>query len=232
MTAAAHAALLMLSAGARAEWIDFAQLDVSPSATTVVLVSALGAADAARPAPVLSATYTRWSTGEAAGAGLVYRWAVPLQTQHWLVGAGVGANANRSWAPGDEQNDAALAACGPIGMFRIRWLTARTTRWRRSSSYRGTWLATAVPSSPPAGRGRMDALPRTRLPVDQRRLSLRRTRVTALVRAPGLWRRRRPGRTSVGLATLFCRPGVRCRCATPFEEDRLAAASPARSPPP
>jgi hypothetical protein len=141
-SAALGAALLMSLPGARAEWIDFAQLDVSPSATTVVLVSALGAADAARPAPVLSATYTRWSTGEAAGAGLVYRWALPLQTQHWLVGAGVGANANRSWAPGDAQNDAALAAWAQSEWFGSL-AGGSYYALAQISSYRGTWLATA-----------------------------------------------------------------------------------------
>jgi len=138
----ALATLAILAATARADAIDYAQADVSSSATTIVLVGALGTGDDARPAPIVSASYTRWSSGEAGGAGFVYRWALPLETQHWLLGAGVGLNANRSWAPADEERDSALAVWlqsewfGPVPGGSYYALA-------RASSYRETWLATA-----------------------------------------------------------------------------------------
>jgi hypothetical protein len=138
----AIAALALLPAVGHAEWVDFAQIDVSPSATTLVLVSAVGTSEPARPAPIVSATYTRWSTGEAAGVGFVYRWALPLQTQNWLLGAGLGVNANRSWAPADVQNDSALAAWGQSEWFGPL-AGGSYYALAQVSSYRSTWLATA-----------------------------------------------------------------------------------------
>jgi hypothetical protein len=138
----ALAALGLLPASGRAEWVDYAQADVSSSATTVVIVGAVGTGDDANPAPIVSASYTRWSSGEAGGAGFVYRWALPLQTQHWLLGAGVGVNANRSWAPADVESESALAVWlqsewfGPVPGGTYYALA-------RASSYRETWLATA-----------------------------------------------------------------------------------------
>ena len=139
---AALAALATLPAAARADWIDYAQAETSSSATTFVLVSAFGAGDAARPAPLVSATYVRWSTGEAAAVGYSHRWALVGGTHSWLVGAGVGANSFRSRAVGDEQHDAALSArlqsewSGPAPGGSYYALA-------QASSYRGSWLAVA-----------------------------------------------------------------------------------------
>jgi hypothetical protein len=136
------AALAILPAAARAEWIDYAQADISSSATTIVLVGTVGTGDDAKPAPTVSASYTRWSTGEAGGAGIVYRWALPLETQHWLLGAGAGVNANRSWAPADDEHDSALAL-----WLQSEWFGPAPGgsyyALARASSYRETWLATA-----------------------------------------------------------------------------------------
>jgi hypothetical protein len=105
-------------------------------------VTAVGKGDAERPPPIVSATYSRWSSGEAAGAGYVYRWALPLETQHWLVGVGVGVNANRSWPPSDTLNDSAITArvqsewFGPVPGGSYYALA-------QASSYRKTWLVTA-----------------------------------------------------------------------------------------
>jgi len=139
---AALMALAMLPAAGNAQWLDYAQADISSSATTIVLVRAVGTGEDARPAPIVSGSYTRWSTGEAGGAGFVYRWALPLESQHWLLGAGVGVNANRGWAPAAEVRDSALALWlqsewfGPVPGGSYYVLT-------RASSYRETWLATA-----------------------------------------------------------------------------------------
>jgi hypothetical protein len=134
--------LAILAATARADAIDYAQADVSSSATTIVLVGAVGTGEDARPAPIVSASYTRWDSGEAGGAGFVYRWALPLETQHWLIGAGVGVNANRSWAPADEESDSALAL-----WLQSEWFGPAPGgsyyALARASSYRETWLATA-----------------------------------------------------------------------------------------
>jgi hypothetical protein len=144
------ATLAILPATGRAEWIDYAQADVSASATTIVLVGAVGKGDDARPAPLVSVSYTRWSSGEAGGAGIVYRWALPLEAQHWLLGAGAGVNANRNWAPADEEHDSALAL-----WLQSEWFGPAAGgsyyALARASSYRDTWLATAqyMPSALP-----------------------------------------------------------------------------------
>ena len=65
----ALAALICVPVAAHAELIDYAQVDTSSSATTAVLVGAVGSGDAATPAPIVSATFTRWDTGEAASLG-------------------------------------------------------------------------------------------------------------------------------------------------------------------
>ena len=139
--ALAVAALASLACAAHAAAIDYAQVDTSQSATTVVLVSAVGADDPARPAPLVSATFTRWSSGEAAGIGYVQRWAAADETHRWLLGAGVGANTFRSRDPADERRDSALSArlqsewSGPApgGSYYVL---------AQASSFRGSWLAT------------------------------------------------------------------------------------------
>ncbi len=55
---------------AHAEWVDYAQADTSSAATTFVVVSAVGADSATRPAPIVSANFVRWHTGEAAASAM------------------------------------------------------------------------------------------------------------------------------------------------------------------
>ena len=140
--AVAVVAPVLLPSAANAQWLDYAQLDVAASATTVVLVTAVGKGDAEHPPPIVSATYTRWSSGEAAGAGYVYRWALPLQTQQWLVGVGVGVNANRSWPPSDTLNDSAITARAQSEWFGPA-PGGSYYALAQVSSYRKTWLFTA-----------------------------------------------------------------------------------------
>ncbi|MES3013878.1 MAG: hypothetical protein V4750_09150 [Pseudomonadota bacterium] len=107
---AAAAALALLPAAAMAQIVDFAQLDASSDASTLVLVRALPRSTTAAPAPLLSATATRWSSGEAVALGYVYRWALVDGAQQWVLGAGAGANTFRSRAEGDASHESALSA--------------------------------------------------------------------------------------------------------------------------
>jgi len=138
----AIAALATLPAVAQADWVDYAQVDTSSSATTVVLVRAVGAADAAMPAPLVSATYVRWSTGEAAGIGYTHRWTMAGDAHRWLLGAGAGANTFRSRAPGNEQHESGLSA-----RLQSEWFGSAPGgsyyALAQASSFRGSWLATA-----------------------------------------------------------------------------------------
>jgi hypothetical protein len=141
------AALAILPTAAHAGWIDYAQADTSSSATTVVLVGAVGATDTPRPAPLVSATYTRWSTGAAGGIGYVQRWAVGGDTHHWVIGAGAGANAFHSRDASDE-NKAALSARAQSEWFGPA-PGGSYYALAQASSFRRSWLAAAQYS--PAG---------------------------------------------------------------------------------
>ena len=106
----AAAALALLPVVAMAQVVDFAQLDASSDASTLVLVRTLPRSTTAAPAPLLSATVTRWGSGEAAALGYVYRWTLVDGAQQWVVGAGAGANSFRSRAEGDASHESALSA--------------------------------------------------------------------------------------------------------------------------
>lgn len=142
--------LALLPAAGHAEWVDYAQAETTSSATTFVLVRAVGATDGATPAALVSTTYARWKTGEAASIGYVWRRVLASQDQRWLVGAGLGANTFHSRATGDEQHDSAVSArlqsewFGPVAGGSYYALA-------QASSFRGSWLATAQysPSSLP-----------------------------------------------------------------------------------
>jgi hypothetical protein len=94
----ALAGLMSTAPTAQAVGIDYAQADTASNATNGVVVSALGPTDTATPPPLVSATYARWSSGEAASIGYVYRWALPGEDHRWFVGAGFGANTFRNRA--------------------------------------------------------------------------------------------------------------------------------------
>ncbi|HWH81695.1 MAG TPA: hypothetical protein VNU71_05605 [Burkholderiaceae bacterium] len=146
------AALFCAAASACAGVIDYAQVDTSSAATTVVLVSAIGASTEARPAPIVSATYTRWDSGAAAGLGGVYRWALYSGPHQWVVGAGAGINNFRSRDSAAPQNDTAASArlqsewSGPAPGGNYYALA-------QASSFRRSWLVAGQynPSGWPVG---------------------------------------------------------------------------------
>lgn len=134
------AAVLLLAANAHA--LEYAQLDTSESATTAVLVHALGSGSAERPAALLSATYARWDSGHAAAAGYTYRWKLTGDAHQWIVGAGAGVNEFRSRDAANPEHDVRLSARvqsewfgpAPGGNYYVLL---------QGSSFRGSWLATA-----------------------------------------------------------------------------------------
>ncbi len=139
--AALVAAALLLGAS-RADAIEYAQVDTSESATTAVLVHALGRGTAERPAALLSATWARWDTGHAAAAGYTHRWSVAGDVHRWIVGAGVGVNEFRSRDAANPEHATRLSAraqsewSGPTlgGDYYVLL---------QGSSFRGSWLAAA-----------------------------------------------------------------------------------------
>ncbi len=137
----AIAAVALLTA-ARAHAIEYAQIDTSSSATTAVLVQALAAPSPGAPAPLISATYARWDSGDATAAGIVYRWSLGGDTQHWVVGAGVGVNDFHDRADPAAGHDTRSSArlqsewYGPVPGGTYYALA-------QASSFRGSWLATA-----------------------------------------------------------------------------------------
>jgi hypothetical protein len=138
---AAIAALTFVPA-AHAAWIDYAQADTSSSATTIVLVSAVGSNMPEAPAGVVTAGYTRWHTGEAGGIGYVYRWRLTGDPHHWLVGLGAGANGYRSRVAGDDDRQSALSA-----RFQSEWdgpaPGGSYYALAQASTFRQSWLAVA-----------------------------------------------------------------------------------------
>lgn len=138
----ALAAASLLLAAVQVHAIEYAQIDTSSSATTAVLVHALGSSTAESPAALLSATYARWDTGHAAAAGYTYRWNVTGGAHQWIVGLGAGVNEFRSRDPGNPQHVTRLSAraqsewSGPTvgGDYYVLL---------QGSSFRGSWLAAA-----------------------------------------------------------------------------------------
>jgi hypothetical protein len=149
LRAPALAALALLGA-ANAHAIEYAQLDTSSSATTVVLVHALGPSSADAPAALLSASYVRWSTGDATAAGYTYRWALAGSTHQWIVGAGAGINDFHSRSDADAGHDTR-----PSARLQSEWQGPAPGgtyyALAQASSFRGSWLATAqyAPSAVP-----------------------------------------------------------------------------------
>jgi hypothetical protein len=140
-----------LGAASSAHAVEYAQLDTSSAATTAVLVHAIGSSSAATPAPLISATYARWDTGDATAAGIVYRWSVGGDTHNWVVGAGAGINDFHDRADPAAGHDTRSSArlqsewYGPApggGYYALA----------QASSFRGSWLATAqyAPTGLPA----------------------------------------------------------------------------------
>lgn len=139
----ALAALFGVPVVTHAQWIDYAQADTSSSATTAVVVSALGPTNAASPAPLITAGYTRWSSGQAAGIGAVYRWALTEQPHQWLVGAGLGVNSFRNRGSNSEEDEAAIAGRAQSEWFGPAW-GGNYYALAQAATFRQTWLATAT----------------------------------------------------------------------------------------
>lgn len=96
---------------ARAQLLDFAQMDLSKDTRSVVLVRALRDDNPSTPDPLISAVYARWNTGSTASLGYMHRWSLIQGTHSWLVGAGAGANTFRSRGSGQD-NESALSLRG------------------------------------------------------------------------------------------------------------------------
>ena len=135
-------ALACLPVAAHAGVVDYAQVDTSSSATTAVVVGAVGSGDAAQPAPLVSATFARWNTGEAASLGYTHRWSLTGDPHRWIVGVGVGANSFHNRSTGGDPSDAALSA-----RVQSEWLGpapgGNYYALAQASSFRGSWLAAA-----------------------------------------------------------------------------------------
>jgi hypothetical protein len=100
------AILIGLPGAAEAEWLEFAQADVSQDTKSLVFVKALRSGEPL--SPLLSAVYTRWDVGSTGSLGYMHRWALTSGDHAWSVGAGVGANAFRS-STASEENENALS---------------------------------------------------------------------------------------------------------------------------
>jgi hypothetical protein len=111
------AALMWQAPGAHARSVDFAQLDYAPDSSSAVLVRVLGDPRAAQPAPVVSATYSRWNDGETGGIGLLKRWDLVSGTHPVVLGTGAGMDAFRSRASGDHERDDSPSARAQIETY-------------------------------------------------------------------------------------------------------------------
>lgn len=124
-----------------AQIVDFAQIDASSNASTLVLARELPRTGTAEPAPLLSLTAARWDTGEAAAIGYVYRCRLTDGPHQWLVGAGAGANTFHSRADGDRKSRSDVSAraqtelSGPAPGGAYYALA-------QASSFRNSWFAT------------------------------------------------------------------------------------------
>jgi len=63
----------------------------------------------------VSATFTRWDTGEAASLGYTYRWSLTGDPHRWIVGAGVGANSFHNRSSGGDPSQVVLGAPARAG---------------------------------------------------------------------------------------------------------------------
>jgi hypothetical protein len=139
---------------AHAAGLDFAQFEASSSSATVVLLKALTPSSAEAPAPLLSATGTRWSDGQSVAAGAAYRWTLAAGGGHALrAGIGAGIDHFRSRAEGDssERTSGSLRALaeadGTLGGAARYYLLAQAT------TFRDGWFATAQLSLGDTGAG-------------------------------------------------------------------------------
>lgn len=133
------AASAALGSTARAQVIDFAQLEASRDTRNVVLVGTLPGAS--QPATLVSASATRWATGEALGVGVVPRWSLAAGDPGWTVGLGLGANHWRSRDAANPRRESGLSL-----RAQSEWLGAlpggRYYALLQASSFRNSGFAT------------------------------------------------------------------------------------------
>jgi len=150
-------AALAAPAAQAVTWPDFAQFDTSSSSSTLVLVHALPVAGIDGPAPLLSATATRWADGQAVAVGAVRRWTLATRGSHAArLGLGGGLDHYRSRAVGDDtrRTGASLRAQAEMdgslssGAPEVRYYTLA-----QASSFREGWFLSGQLSMPGAGAG-------------------------------------------------------------------------------
>jgi hypothetical protein len=140
-----------------ARGLDFAQLDGSSDSTTLVLVRALGDPQARRPAPLASATATRWHDGEAVAIGATWRHALgSTGGLAWRAGLGAGADHQASRAGGDRSTHDGASLRGQIEADGPLPGGAAGSPWRgyallQASTFRGQWFASVQAAAPAGG---------------------------------------------------------------------------------
>ena len=106
--AALTLAAIFIPSAASAQIVDFAQFDISKDTRTLAIVKALKDQNP-QPDPLLSANYTRWTTGTSSSLGYMHRWALTSGGQHnWAVGAGVGLNRFEGRSGRDDESGLSL----------------------------------------------------------------------------------------------------------------------------
>jgi hypothetical protein len=132
--------IVLVPATALAQPLDFMQIDAGRRTATLVAVKALrGMVTHPAPAPLVSAVYTDFSTGNAGSVAYTHRWAVAQGTYGFVVGVGVGANRFRSEdAPQDDESGLSLRAqaesYGPAPAGSYYALV-------QASTFRNAWFA-------------------------------------------------------------------------------------------
>ncbi len=136
------AAVVAATPAAAQRVLDYAQLDGSSASWTAVAVRALGDPRAADPAPLLSASYTRWADGQAGGLGAVIRFGLPIGAHAASVGVGLGVNGYRADGGGRVDDETGVSARvqaesygpAPGGHYYVL---------AQGSTFRNGWLASA-----------------------------------------------------------------------------------------
>ncbi|HET9644520.1 MAG TPA: hypothetical protein VFP68_14475 [Burkholderiaceae bacterium] len=139
-----RALALAWPAVASAQWLDFAQLDKSAESTTLVLVRALKElAPESAPPPLLSASGTRWSTGEAASLGYTQRFATTDGPHRLVFGGGASVNRYRSRDPQTTDRGESGLALRAQAELSGPALAGSYYTLLQASTFRRSWFATA-----------------------------------------------------------------------------------------
>jgi hypothetical protein len=154
----ALATVLLLARSVQASpWLDFTQFEASSSSSTLVLVRALPVADADRPAPLLSATATRWTDGQAVALGVTQRRTLASGGGHAArLGLGVGVDHFRSRAEDVETRRTGASLRAQAEVDGPLWGGPQAARYyllAQGNSFRGGWFVTGQVSFPNAGAG-------------------------------------------------------------------------------